>query len=291
MHVATTNPVMPGLYRVVFLIVALVVLIGAGLFVVPDVVAPRWPWPLTPFNARFLGAIYLAELLAAILAVAWNRWAPARLLLPQAVTFTAVVTLTSLVHLDRFDAQRPVTWVWFTLYITPMLVLAYYLWRSRRWSPANPTPPSRPWSSYLLGQGAVLGLYGVGLLLAPASFSAFWPWPIDPFHGQMYSAVFLSGAVGSFALIRAAAPVEWMTAGLTQAALSLFAMASVILVDVVVRRVDWSAGGTALWLGGFVVLLGAGLGMLGQARRATPKWEPEGPHLLARNEDKTRAVR
>jgi hypothetical protein len=58
---------------------------------------------------------------------------------------------------------------------------------------------------------------------------------------------------------------------LTQTALSTFAMASVILVDVVVRRVDWSAGGTALWLGGFVVLLSAGLGMLGQTRRATPK--------------------
>jgi hypothetical protein len=270
LQVTTTNPVMPGLYRMVFLIVALVVLVGAGLFVHPDVVAPRWPWPLTPFNARFLGGIYLAELFAAILAVALNRWAPARLLLPQAVIFTAVVTLTSLVHLDRFDPHRSVTWVWFILYVTPMLILAYYLWYYRRWPPAHPAPPPRPWYFYLLGQGVVLGMYGVGLLVAPASFSGFWPWPIDNFHGQVYSAVFLSGAVGSFVLLRAAAPVEWLTAGLTQTALSLFAIASVVIVDAAVHRVDWSAVGTALWLGGFVVLLSAGLGMLWQTRRAPP---------------------
>jgi len=269
LEASPTNPVMPGLYRVVFAVVAVVVLVGAGLFVRPEVVAPRWPWSLTPFNARFLGAVYLAELFAAILAVALNRWAPARLLLPQAVVFTAVVTLTSLLHLDRFDPRRSVTWVWFILYVAPLLILAYYLWRYRRRPPAHPAPPPRPWFFYLLAQGAVLGVYGVGLLVAPAAFSAFWPWPLDAFHGQVYSAVFLSGAVGSFVLFRAAAPVEWFTAGLTQAALSLFAIASVVMTDAAVHRVDWAAVGTAVWLGGFAVLLGAGLGMLRQARRAT----------------------
>ena len=42
--------------------------------------------------------------------------------------FTAVVALTSLVHLDRFDLQRPITAVWFILYVAPMLILAYCLW-------------------------------------------------------------------------------------------------------------------------------------------------------------------
>jgi hypothetical protein len=259
------NPTMPALYRLVFLVVALVVLVGAGLFFLPHLVAPLWPWSLTPFNTRFLGAIYASELLAATVALLVNRWAPARLILPQAVTFTAVVTLGSLVHLDRFDPQRRVTWAWFVLYIVPLVVLAYYLWRYRRLPPAEPAPPAPAWRAYLLGQGIVLGLYGIGLLAAPGLFSAFWPWPIDVFHGQVYSAVFLTGAVGSLVLARAAAPIEFLTEGLAQTALGLLAIAGLAIVDAAVHRVDWSTFGTWLWIGAFVILLVAGIGLLWQA--------------------------
>jgi len=266
--VPSANPAMPALQRLVFLIVALVVLFGAGLFFLPDLVAPRWPWALTPFNTRFLGAVYVSELFAAIIAVTVNRWAPARLIVPQAVTFTAVVTIASLLHLDRFDPQRRATWLWFVLYTVPLLILTYYLWRYRHLPPAHPAPPERPWRSYLLGQGAVLGLYGVGLFLAPGLFSAFWPWPLDSFHGQVYSAVFLTGAVGSFLLARAAAPVELLTAGLAQGVLGGFAIAGLVIVDGAVHRVTWTAPGTWLWIGAFAIVLAAGLGLLWQARVA-----------------------
>jgi len=265
----STNPPMPALYRLVFLVVALVVFAGAGLFFVPDLVIARWPWSLTPFNTRFLGAVYLSELLAVVVAVVVSRWAPGRLLLPQAVAFTAVVTVTSLVNLNRFDPQRPVTWLWFVLYTVPLAILAYYLWRYRRLPPAEPAPPAPPWRAYLLGQAVVLGLYGLGLLVAPGVFAAFWPWPIDSFHGQVYSAVFLTGAVGSFVLSRAAAPVEFLTQGLAQTALGAGAIAGLAIVDAAVHRVDWSAFGTWLWIGGFAVILVAGLGMLWQARATT----------------------
>jgi hypothetical protein len=261
----STNPPMPTLHRLVFLLVALVVFAGAGLFFVPDLVTPRWPWSLTPFNTRFLGAVYLSELLAAVVAVVVSRWAPGRLILPQAVTFTAVVTLASLVHLDRFDPQRLVTWLWFVLYTVPLAILAYYLWRYRRLPPAEAAPPAPPWRAYLLGQAVVLGLYGIGLLVAPGLFSAFWPWPIDSFHGQVYSAVFLTGAVGSFVLARAAAPIEFLTQGLAQATLGTCAIAGLAIVDAAVHRVDWSAFGTWLWVGAFAVVLVAGLSMLWQA--------------------------
>ena len=41
--------------------VMVVLLVGAGLFLAPDLVKPRWPWAVTPFNSRFLGGFYIAE--------------------------------------------------------------------------------------------------------------------------------------------------------------------------------------------------------------------------------------
>jgi hypothetical protein len=263
--VSPANPTMPVLYRLVFVVVALVVLVGAGLFFLPSAIAPRWPWSLTPFNTRFLGAVYTSELFAVLVALLVNRWAPGRLILPQAVTFTAVVTLVSLVHFDRFDPQRPVTALWFLLYSVPLVILSYYLWRYRHRPPAAPSPPAPPWRAYLLGQGIILGIYGAGLLVAPGLFAAFWPWPLDSFHGQVYSAVFLTGAVGSFVVARAAAPSELLVLGLAQATLGLFAISGLGIVDATVRRVDWSAFGTWLWIGAFALLLVAGLGLLWQA--------------------------
>ena len=37
---------------------------GVGLLVQPAVIGSIWPWPLTPFNAAFLGAVYSASLVA-----------------------------------------------------------------------------------------------------------------------------------------------------------------------------------------------------------------------------------
>src|SRR5262249_31407255 len=140
----STNPPMPTLYRLGFLVVPLVVFVGPGLFFRPELVTPRWPWSLTPFNTRFLGAVYLSELLAAVVAVVVSRWAPGRVILPQAVAFTAVVTVASLVNLGRFDPQRLVTWLWFVLYTGPPALPAYYLWRDRGPPPPGPPPPPPP---------------------------------------------------------------------------------------------------------------------------------------------------
>jgi hypothetical protein len=107
-----------------------------------------------------------------------------------------------------------------------------------------------------------LGGYGLGLLLAPALFSAFWPWTIDDFHGQIYSAIFLTGAVAMFILSRAVAPVELLTVGLTQITLGLFAIAGMIIVDASVHKIGWSLPGTWMWLGMFALLVITGLGKL-----------------------------
>ena len=88
-------------------------LVGGGLFFVPDLVRPRWPWPLTPFNARFLGSFYLAEMVAMVALLVWNRWSPARMILVMAFVFTRGVSAISLFHLDQFNLARKSPWIWF----------------------------------------------------------------------------------------------------------------------------------------------------------------------------------
>jgi hypothetical protein len=189
MQAQETNPRLSPVVRLVVVLVALVVTVGASLLFVPSLVQPWWPWALTPFTVRFLGAIYLSEFVGALMFVLVPRWSPGRITLAEAVTFTAVVTVVSFLHLDQFDFARARSWGWFIIYIVPMVILAFYLWRYyRTLSPADSSPVPPAWRTYFLAQGVVLGLYGIGLFLAPRTFSAFWPWSIDAFHGQVYRA-------------------------------------------------------------------------------------------------------
>jgi hypothetical protein len=263
MHLNNYNPPLSPFVRIFFVVVALILVVGMGLFFVPEMVGQRWPWALTPFNTRFLGTLYLAELVIILTPIFVNRLAPNRLVLPMALIFTLLVTIVSLFYPDQFNFRRRVVWIWFIVYGGSAVISAALFWRYRAW----PTPPIAPPTPkgrqlFLQLEGLALGLYGLGLLLAPAIFSAFWPWKIDNFHGQIYSAIFISGAVSSFILARAAAPIEFLAIGLAQIVLGSLAIAGVVIVDVSLHKINWTLPSTWLWLGMFATLLLIGLGKL-----------------------------
>jgi hypothetical protein len=189
MELAEVNPPITPLLRMVTLVEMLVLAVaGAGLLFLPELTRAAWPWQLTPFNTGFLGAVYLGALASIALMGLVGRWAPARPVLPTICIFTAIVLAVSLVYLDRFDARKWSSWAWFGLYIALPVNAAYHLWLYRHQPPAQPAPVPAAWRALLLVVGGVLGLYGIGLLGAPEVFSAFWPWRLDAFHGQLYSA-------------------------------------------------------------------------------------------------------
>jgi hypothetical protein len=45
---------------------------------------------------------------------------------------------------------------------------------------------------YMPVQKVAAGLYGLGMLLTPTTFSAFCPWKLDDFRGQMYGDLFFA---------------------------------------------------------------------------------------------------
>ena len=174
--------------------------------------------------------------------------------------------------LSRFEPIGPITIAWFGLYLALPINAAYYLWTSRRLRSANPVRLSPLWRGYLLVQGVAAIGYGIALLIAPADSSAFWPWKIDDFHARMYSAVFLTGGVGSLIVWRNASAIELATLGAIQVTLGGLAIVGLAIVDLRVRTVAWTAIGPVSWVAVWIVVWVTGLGLVWEAvnRRAAP---------------------
>lgn len=263
-NVSTSLP----LVRPFMLIVILVLTVGSfGLYFFPTWTVERWPWTLPPFHTRFLGAVYLTEFFAVLILLFINRWAPARLSLPVAISFTFIVSVASFIHLNTFDFTRRGVWLWFILYIISFFISVFLYWHYRR-PPENAAPTPALWRTILIAQASVYGLYGLALFIAPEMFGTFWPWKIDAFHGHLYSSVFISGALGSLILTREAAGIEWLTLGLSQFTLGFFAILGLFIVDAQVHRVNWANPGVYVWLAMFGVLVLAGGGLMGKSRTA-----------------------
>ncbi len=239
---------------------------GLGLLFAPGVLRPMWPWPLAPFNALLLGAIYSSSMVATAMVVYIRRWAPARVVLPMILIFTTIVLIVCLVYIDRFEFQRWVTWLWFALYIIIPANAAYHMWLYRDLRPFNPLPLPAPWRGVLLIPTMLLGVYGLGLLIAPDTFSSFWPWPIDDFHSRVYSVLYITPATGAVLLFGAAASIELLTLGLVQVVGAGIVMGGLVLIDNQVGRIEWSASATWVWIATFAILFATGAGLVWQSR-------------------------
>ena len=260
----TENPPITSLLRFVGILEVLALAAaGIGLFFVYSVAAPLWPWDIKPFNAGFVGATYLGSLMAVVTMLVVSRWTPARLVLPMLLSFTGVVLIVSLLNLDRFHFDRWATWAWFALYIIVPLDSLYHLWLYRRLPPAQTVETSSMWRAYLVAQGIILGLYALAMVIVPSTFTAFWPWAVDAFHAQMYAAIGFTAAAAAIALARFAAPLDFLTLGLVQTVLGLLAILDVVLKS---PLVNYSVGGTWLWLGGFAIISITGVAMIFHSR-------------------------
>jgi hypothetical protein len=262
-----SDPPMPRLLLFVTGIAFIVVVnLGVSLFFLTESTRPIWRWEITPFNALFLGSVYLAAvpLLGILLVV--RRSSLARLVLPMITIFATILLIISLVYRARFRFDHWATWFWFGLYVVLPLSGAYYLWRDRRTLAAAHRPVSARLTIAMGLESAILGLYGIALLVLPATATAFWPWPIDAFHAQLYSAIFFSLALGALIVAAGTTRRARMTFGLAQAVLGLFAVAGVVKGDLALDRINWAAAGTWGWMAAFAGIALAGLGLIWESR-------------------------
>jgi hypothetical protein len=266
MNPIADNPRLPRFARMTLIAVCLGVVLGVTLLV-PALGIPLWPWDIKPFNARFIGVFYLTGWLGALYAAFIGRLSPARGFFREAAVFTGVATLSSLIHRDSFLAERRLSVaVWWITYIGFCAALTW----SARMVGGSPQPgrPPGPGQRRLRDLYALLTTaYGLALFAVPATATAFWPWPVDSFHARVYSGIFFAGTAVLLGLRNTETPADLNLAGLLQAVLGLGAIWATWSIDLTAHRVNWSAGGTWLWLALFGGMGLAGLGMLAQARR------------------------
>lgn len=251
-----------------FIEAAVLVVAGFGLFLFPQYLRPIWAWEIAPFNARFLGGIYIGAMLPVALMYVSGRWSPSRVVLRAIFTFTLIVLIVSIYHADRFDYSNPSVWVWFALYIGLPASGGYHLWLYRRMPVEHLPVVPGPWRAILRTTGILLAVYGIGLIVQPTVFSALFPWTLDAFHSQLYSATFITGCVIMLSVAGRASKAEFLAAGLTEATFGILSIAGLYIVDAQVKKIDFAATNTLAWL----ILLGAlsalGLAMIIAAQRS-----------------------
>jgi hypothetical protein len=250
----------PLLAAVTFVELVVALYLAVKLTFFTDLARRDWMWPMPPYGARYMGAIYLTALIPIGTLLATRSRFVARLVNPVVLIFGATLLAVSLIDLDRFRMDTWSTPLWFGLYVLMPAAAAHDLWRSRR----RPLPAASPLASVprtvAATAGAVLALYGLGLLAAPERLGASWPWTLDAFHGRLYSSVFLAPGAGALLLAwRGGTAIEQRVLGLTCAALGSLPIVGVATMDAALRRVDWDAPGPTAWVLGFAALAAAGV--------------------------------
>ncbi len=268
------NPSIPGFLRLVTIVECVVVLAAAtALFFLPGLSIDIWAWAVPPFNSRYVGAIYFGALLPLVVFAITARWSPGRVVLWMILTFTATIGLVMLLHISSFEWSRPATWgFWFLYLFLPLNAIVFLvLLRRLKASAAVETPLVLRLLLLLLALG--LGLHALGLLIAPQLVTAYWPWPIDAFHGRIYAATFLTPAVGALVMLRRSSPAERLTLGLTLMTGGLLSIMAIVWTSFTVSpdlRVDYRNLGT--WVFFVMNLL---LAFVGALLLASAAWRPK----------------
>lgn len=259
------NPRVPDFLRAVTWVECAVVASAAGLLFL----APKWggqdiwAWQTPPFNARYVGAIYLGALVPLVILAVSARWSPGRVVLWMIFTFTAAIMLVMLAYTGRFEWARFATWVFWALYLFLPVNAAVHLWRLRGLRVEGAIRPGPAARAGLTALALVMAGYGVALLAVPGDATGFWPWPVDAFHARIYAATYLTPGVGAWVLRRAGSRDEYRTLGITLVVFGVAAVLAVLLTDPVVpaaARVDYDAGTWAFFaINAVPVAIGAAL--------------------------------
>lgn len=260
------NPAIPLFLRLVTWVECFVVFSAAfGLFFLPTLGHDYWAWSIPAFNSRFVGAIYFAALLPLMVFGLSGRWSPGKLVLWMIFAFTGCIMLAMVIHFQTFEFGRLATWVFWPLYLFLPINSAVHLFLYRNVSRGETRPTPLVIMLLLIVMAVVLSFYSLGLVIAPERVTAFWPWPVDTFHGHIYLATFLTPATGALVLLRRASAVEYFTLGLTLITFGVLAPLGVVLTGLIERpgQVDYASLGTWFFMLINLVAIGSGVFLMG----------------------------
>jgi len=218
------------------------------------------PWTVPPLHARFIAAIYLSGLLAMVLALGARTLAEVRIPIALAATWTGMLLLVSMLHLESFDFAKPQVWFWMGAYaVFPLWGAWLYVGRG-----ARATATRRPADPVLLAIGVVCLLLAAGLLALPAQMIAAWPWKLPPLLASIYAGPFLAYGVSAVMLAREGRPEARRIV-----LLSMLAFTVLVVVASLLHLALFSFATPSAWVWfGLLAVIGAVLALrLGPSRR------------------------
>jgi hypothetical protein len=255
----TDRPMSP-LMKVVFWFVAANALAGAFLLILfPGDTARLFFWEIKPpINAALFGALYLGGAAVVALVTYGGRWEPSRFLIPVLVSAGALISVTTLLHLDRFSPGLRLGY-WLVIYVgAPLLALLFYIQYERsgaNWTVTRSVTPAT--RTLAITIGSVLVLLGILVLIWPEPVVAQWPWPITPLMVRIFASWFSAFGVG---LLWFWVERDWER--LRNVANLMIAAAGLDLLMVFVHRQDLTSVGLTLWLYCFHLALFGLVGLL-----------------------------
>jgi hypothetical protein len=154
------------------------------------------PLRITPLNARFVAALYVAGGVGVLWGTFSRHRAQARLFVVAFAFATALILGVTLLRWSEFMAvglpHQPI-WM-FDYVVDPLLGLAV-IRLAGLWPPWHTARHAL--TPVFIVQAVVLGVLGLALLLAPDTLAAAWPWTLPPVLGQVYGCFFLTFALGA----------------------------------------------------------------------------------------------
>jgi hypothetical protein len=194
----TVRPLIAPMRWLLYAASTLVFLAGFQLSVLTDQTDTYFAWTIAPpLTAAFLGASYWAAVPVELIAARQRTWASARVAVPAIWLFTALTLVATLLHFDRFHFSSPVAsaagaaWFWLAIYAgVPVAMLAIGIIQIR--TPGGDPPGGPPAPIWLrlavLGQGAGMLAFGVGLFALPSVVGPVWPWALTALTARAIGA-------------------------------------------------------------------------------------------------------
>jgi hypothetical protein len=173
-------------------LLGLAVLNAAFLYFLPARAATGYAWAIRPpISAAFLGAGYLAGVVATALAVlVARRWRSIQPLAVALVTLSVGLLAATLLHTDRFRWGYPPTWAWTAVYaLAPVgVVILARRQRANTIRPAVADSRLRLLRGLSLAFGAAMLAGAIALFAFPADLGRHWPWPLTTLLAQAIAA-------------------------------------------------------------------------------------------------------
>lgn len=246
--------------RIIFGVVAFNALLGAlSLLLFPSKTDELFFWTINPpINAMLFGALYLGGAVV----VAWvtyrGEWESARFLIPVLVSAGILISITTLIHIDRFTPGLKLGY-WLLVYIgAPILAIVVYWYHERpqaNWDIVEPIMPMT--RTIAIGLGGVLLVLGIFMIVTPDFWVEQWPWATSPLMVRIFASWFSAFGVG---LLWFYVDQDWRRVRLV--AVLMIAASVLDLVMIFINRDDLTTTGLRLWVYCFHLALFGVIGVI-----------------------------